>query len=443
MDEDCLFVNVFSPSAATEASKLPVWVFIQGGGYAQNSNANYNGTTVIQESGHGIVFVTLNYRVGALGFLSSETVRENGDLNVGLLDQRMALRWVQEHISKFGGDPDHVVIHGCSAGAGSVTYHLAAYGGRDDDLFTGAIAQSPFWPTQRRVSDTEWQFNRFVKDAGCAKAPDALACLRSIDIKKLQAANIESPFPGTTDNPLTRWYFLPVIDDDLIVDRLYKLFDRGQFIKVPVMVGDDTDEGSYFAFNASTKAEMAQFFKNYYPNLKKHQLETINLVYKKSIALPYHAEYFSAASAAYGDATFTCPGNHIASTIAKHVSPQEIWNYRVNIQDLGNLAQGIGVPHTMENPAIFGPGSIGGGPSSFDTYNSAIVPVIMGYWLSFVRSLDPNPHRYIDAPRWHSWGSGAGQRMRLETNDTAMERVPRESKKKCEFWHHLAPAMEV
>lgn len=99
-EEDCLFVNVFTPSNATEASRLPVWVFIQGGGYAQNSNSNYNGTKVVQESAYGIVFVTLNYRVGALGFLASERVRENGDLNAGLLDQRMALRWVQEHIRK-------------------------------------------------------------------------------------------------------------------------------------------------------------------------------------------------------------------------------------------------------------------------------------------------------------------------------------------------------
>ncbi|KAH8435102.1 uncharacterized protein LDX57_012731 [Aspergillus melleus] len=99
-EEDCLFVNVFSPSNATATSKLPVWVFIQGGGYAQNSNANYNGTKVVQQSEHGIVLVTLNYRVGALGFLASEQVRQDGDLNAGLLDQRMALQWVQEHIHK-------------------------------------------------------------------------------------------------------------------------------------------------------------------------------------------------------------------------------------------------------------------------------------------------------------------------------------------------------
>jgi acetylcholinesterase len=98
--EDCLYVNVFAPSNATESSKLPVWVYIQGGGYATNANANYNGTGVIQQSGGNIVFVNFNYRVGALGFLASEKVRENGDLNVGLLDQRKLLEWVQKYIYK-------------------------------------------------------------------------------------------------------------------------------------------------------------------------------------------------------------------------------------------------------------------------------------------------------------------------------------------------------
>lgn len=98
MEEDCLFVNVFTPSGATTKSKLPVWVYIQGGGYATNANSNYNGTGVIQASGHNLVFVNFNYRVGALGFLASEKVRQNGDLNAGLLDQRKVLAWVQKYI---------------------------------------------------------------------------------------------------------------------------------------------------------------------------------------------------------------------------------------------------------------------------------------------------------------------------------------------------------
>lgn len=104
---------MFSPALATPDSKLPVWVYIQGGGYATNSNANYNGSDIVENpgyhhngshlvrnSGYNLVFVNFNYRVGALGFLASEKVEEDGDLNAGLLDQRKLLHWVQENIAK-------------------------------------------------------------------------------------------------------------------------------------------------------------------------------------------------------------------------------------------------------------------------------------------------------------------------------------------------------
>lgn len=128
MGEDCLFINVFTPSHATTLSRLPVWVHIQGGGYASNANANFNGTNVIQHSGYDLVFVNFNYRVGALGFLASEEIRRDGDLNVGLLDQRKALAWVKQHISQVGHGPNcysaGADLLGCSLGATRTTLSL-------------------------------------------------------------------------------------------------------------------------------------------------------------------------------------------------------------------------------------------------------------------------------------------------------------------------------
>jgi len=95
-----LFIDVYAPSNATEYSKLPVFFWIQGGGYTANSNANYNGTNLINSSGGNVVVVTFNYRAGPFGFLASEKVRSNGNLNAGLLDQRKALQWVQKYITK-------------------------------------------------------------------------------------------------------------------------------------------------------------------------------------------------------------------------------------------------------------------------------------------------------------------------------------------------------
>lgn len=117
-------------------------MYIQGGGYQGNLNANYDGSKVVAASGYNLVFVNFNYRVSSFGFLASKKVKADGDLNVGLLDQRRALEWVQEHIAQvilvsrfllsqtnlqqFGGDPNHVVAHGASAGAGSLALHLTA-----------------------------------------------------------------------------------------------------------------------------------------------------------------------------------------------------------------------------------------------------------------------------------------------------------------------------
>lgn len=96
--EDCLYINVFAPPNAKTDSKLPVWLYIQGGGYANNSNANYNGTDVVTKSNDNLILVNFNYRVGVLGFLASEKVRQDGALNAGLLDERKALHWVQKYI---------------------------------------------------------------------------------------------------------------------------------------------------------------------------------------------------------------------------------------------------------------------------------------------------------------------------------------------------------
>lgn len=98
--EDCLFLDVYAPSNATTNSKLPVYLYIQGGGFNDNSNANYNGTGLVTASGNNIIVVTFNYRVGPYGFLT------NGDdipTNNGLYDQRKVMQWVQNYISLFGG----------------------------------------------------------------------------------------------------------------------------------------------------------------------------------------------------------------------------------------------------------------------------------------------------------------------------------------------------
>jgi acetylcholinesterase len=276
--EDCLYLNVWAPSDATPNSKLPVYFWIQGGGYVSNSNANvsffsfqsqnrevssngysqYNGSDLVQFTGNQMIFVNINYRVGPFGFLTSEKVRKDGDLNVGLLDQRQALEWVQEHITKvsyiyspnmsystsqcsqllfiqFGGDPDRVVLVGCSAGAGSIAMHLIAFDGKPTRLFAGVFGVSPFFPTQMHVSQLEWQFDLFASRTGCNGTSDPLECLRGQNSTVLQTANTFMARPGRTGN--TQFPFTPAIDGNLIADFPYRMFEQGRFVRVPSIFG--------------------------------------------------------------------------------------------------------------------------------------------------------------------------------------------------------------
>ncbi|RHZ57485.1 putative carboxylesterase [Aspergillus thermomutatus] len=435
--EDCLFINVFTPSNATTHSKLPVWVFIQGGAYATNSNANYNGTQVVQESGNSIIFVNFNYRVGAFGFLAGKEVEEDGDLNVGLLDQRKALLWVKKHIRQFGGNPDHVVVHGASAGGGSVSFHLTAYGGRNDGLFVGAIPESPWWAPQVTISEAEVLYHRLLKVVGCS----TLACLRSADASAIQKANLSSPDEGSISYPSGLGKFWPVIDGDLVRDRLYALFEQGKFIRLPLMVGSDTDEGSSFAYNATSPTEVSLFLRSLYPHLSPEQTQAINDAYPKTDPVPQHAEYFPSASAAFGDATIICPGVHISGSMASQDGYERVWNYRYNVQDPGRIAAGLGVTHTFDLQAIFGLDYGGSVSSSMRDINAAIIAIVMNYYISFIRTLDPNLLKADGAPFWRSWG--AGERLKIQTNATMMESISEVQQNRCDLWKRLAPVLEV
>ena len=251
------------------------------------------------------------------------------------------------------------MIHGDSAGAGSVAFQLTAYGGRDDDLFVGAMAESSFWPTHRTVPEMKFQYERFAENVSCSasEAPngEVLACLRSRDTVTLQAADVASTFPGASGT--AEWYFLPVVDGNFSTDLLYNLFEQGKVVRVPVVVGDDTDEGTGFSPNATNTTQFLEFIKDNYPKLTHADLQKIKEAYPENGfgTFPLHAAWFPATESAYGESTFICPGIEVSNSLATFNSPSKVWNYRYNVQDQTDIALGLGVPHVSEKPAIWGP----------------------------------------------------------------------------------------
>ncbi|KAK4496338.1 hypothetical protein PRZ48_012318 [Zasmidium cellare] len=444
-DEDCLFLDVYAPSNATRNSKLPVFFFIQGGGFNSNSNPNYNGSGLIEASDYNMILVNFNYRVGPYGFLASQEVSKGGSINNGLKDQRKALQWVQKYIAQFGGNPRHVVMGGASAGAQSVTLHVTAYGGRDDHLFAAVASESQSFPPLRNVSESQFSYNGLAIRAGCASSSDTLACLRNLSATDLQAVNINQPFPGAQQPPL--YMYGPTLDYDFISDYTYRAYAQGKFIKVPAIYGDDTNEGTVFApKNTSSYAESDTFLQNNFPDLTLAQLGKINDLYpvEGTPSFPDSGRFWRQVSDAYGEIRYICPGIFVSQQYAKY--NVDGWNYHWNVIDPPAAAEGNGVSHTVEVNAIFGPENVNGNaPDSYQPggVNYPIVPLVQSYWTSFIRSYNPNTFRQRGAPTWQEFSRrNYNRRLKFQTNDTEMETIDRGQQERCGYLASIALALK-
>ncbi|KAI5118841.1 hypothetical protein M0805_006161 [Coniferiporia weirii] len=439
--EDCLFLDVYAPTATHGKGPLPVFFWIQGGGLNADSNPNYNGSGLIAAADMDLVVVTFNYRVGPYGFLASEEVQRDGTINAGLLDQRKALEWVHEHISEFGGDPGHVVLGGDSAGAQSITLHLTAYSGKPTVLFHAVIAESQSFPTILTVPQAQFQYDALIDRVSCASAKDTLACLRATDISILQGNNTVIPFPGRQNPP--NFLYNAIVDGDFLTDFPYNLFMQGKFIKVPSVFGDDTNEGTIFTpTNLNTTSDMNNFLLDNFPNMTSSMLETVDATYPESSQFPNHGAFYFAAATVYGEMRYICPGIFVSTEINRFRSPLPNWNYHYNVTDPTQVAEGLGVPHTVETSAIWGPDNTNGGaPASYRTTSAAIVPVMQGYWTSFIRTFNPNTFRASSTPTWEPFGTGQ-QRILFETNATRMETVPADQMVRCDFLKSIAISLQ-
>ena len=342
--------DIFAPSNSTIRSRLPVYFFIQGGGFNGDSNPNFNGSGLVLASKLNIVVVTFNYRVGPYGFLAGQEILDGGSINNGLKDQRLALQWVQQHISRFGGDPGHVTIGGDSAGAQSVTLQLSAYGGRDDGLFHASAAESQSFSALRSVNESQFMYNNLVIRASCVDSDDTLACLRSLTATELQAINYNTPYPGAQLPPL--YMYGPTLDYDFISDYTYRAYAEGKFVKGPAIYGDDTNEGTIFApKNTSSIAQSDAFMQANFPALTLAQLKVWNSLYpvEGTPSFPDSGRYWRQVSNGYGELRYICPGIYISGVYAN--MSIDAWNYRWNVIDPPAAASGQShpLPHCLSS----------------------------------------------------------------------------------------------
>lgn len=449
--EDCLFIDVFSPNTTNDSKAKPVLVWIQGGAYVNLFNPNYNGTGLVEASKGDAIVVTFNYRVGPHGFLASKVLEQEGNLNLGLHDQRMAIKWVEKNIHRFGGDPNRVTLFGTSIGAGSVLLHTMAYGGQPPEgeqlNWHAGIATAVNIPPVYGVEDLEHQYQEFLAGAGC----DSLACLRGLSSNDFQAANTGRPqLEGTTAVPL--FPFSPVIDGSLLFDTPTRMAAVGNFSSSrPLIIGSGHSEGTIFVSQANSTREVDSFMKTQFPLLSSFDLHKAQELYADALATypgvtTPQAPYFYRLAQIYGDAAFSCPTLSIATSMRD--AGANIHLLRDAILDPVELGAGFLTPHTWEVEAVWGAGyatqyvalpeadSYGEGGK-----NHEMVGIVQSYWLNFARTLG-DPNASPDLPRWLHFGEGRG-RLRLKTGNNVMERIKERELRRCHFWDTVSERTRI
>lgn len=393
LSEDCLSLNVFTPpvSSSKTAQKLPVMVWIHGGAFIAGGSNQYPGHKLAQDK--NVIVVTMNYRLGALGFLSHPAVDTalGGPYsgNMGLHDQQLALMWVKANINKFGGDPTNITLMGESAGAMSVCTHMVAPGSQylvDRFILQSGVCVGglPVF-TKATVEGVSTQLSNEL----CANSADTLACLRS-----LPAASITSW--GASRGIFGAGWGATVIPNSLVLpDTPKNLISAGQYNKGELMLGTNKYEWSLFQMigAAPSVTSIAQF--NGY--LDASYPAPMAAALKAAYAPPVDALANVYLSTLMTDQVFRCPTRRMANLVQANGS--DVWLYSF---EQNNPA------HAFEIPYLFNYVSA---PLGIDPTNSPTKDVMQNYWSSF--AVDGNPNGGT-MPNWPSYDGAAQEYMVLK-----------------------------
>jgi len=419
-NEDCLFLNVWTPNQDPGA-KLPVMVWIHGGAFVTGSGSDelYDGAALARQ---GVVVATFNYRLGPLGFLAHPLLSAESPHyisgNYGLLDQVAALKWVQRHIDKFGGDPHQVTIFGQSAGAESVC--LLLVNPLAQGLFHGAIAQSPVMVGSLRplrqeelgVVPAETVGTRLVQELGIESEAEVLSALRRISWRKIEAAAAKLQLELGTE--ILKSVCTPTVDGHIIPEHPVILLSRGRRHQVPLITGVTANESTVFLpymISSQTGPEDYQQYLQATFGSDAEKIRELLPVKSRSEVWPRLDQLFSAKW--FG--SWAC---FLAGTAQ---NPQQTWFYRFTrllpkwaAEVLAEESKQSGIPyeklgacHSAELFYVFGFTKLLLG---FFFKDWDLSGQIMTYWTNFAKSGNPNGG---DLTEWPPYGAPE-QRRYLE-----------------------------
>ncbi|MDR3660753.1 MAG: carboxylesterase family protein [Mycobacterium sp.] len=421
--EDCLTLNVWTPAVRATGDRRPVLVWIHGGAFINGSSGIYNSTRLTTRG--DIVVVTLNYRLGALGFLAHPALGAGPDVgNYGFADQQAALRWVHDNISAFGGDPDKVTIAGESAGGMSVCDHLVAPGSAG--LFRAAIIASGPCQAQVALPEATRASLAYASAAGCGDSANAADCLRALPVDKLRKPVWYYHIgENSLSGPVTGTALLPV-------DPM-QAASTGAAARVPVMIGTTRDEFTLFAALQYLRAGK-RFHADGYPQLLASTFGTD----ADAVAAHYPLDRYNgraaiAYSAAVTDGAFACVGDQIGDAL---VADAPVYGYEFNDpapptpDPLRHLPFPIGASHSLDLRYIF---DMGGAPP-MTPEQKALSDQMIDYWSAFVTMGRPNAK---GAPEWPQL-SGDDQDKRMSFRPDGSRVVGDfDQLHQCAFWAGL------
>lgn len=422
--EDCLYLNVTVPRDRSPRDRLPVLVWIHGGGLVSGAGSQYDGARLAVEG--GLMVVTINYRLGALGFLSSGLLDAPDGVsgNYGIQDQIAALRWVQQNAARFGGDPSNVTIAGQSAGARSVCVHLASP--MSQGLFHRAILQSGACANPvatKAVADQRGE--QAIAELGCAGMPDVPACLRDRPAADLVTAlrGVGAPINDRISDdpwgPVAGTPMLPVQPIDAIA--------AGAAAGVPLLIGSTRDEmRSFVGFrydavdNPLTEDDYRTIIADTFGNYTAAVLERY-----PAAAYPSPAVAFATVLTDWGGSIGACPVLRTAQIASRHTP---VFAYEFSENSIVVKGFPLGAYHSWDLHFLWDVSIPGSSKPDLTAEQQTLGKQMRGYWSAFAHTGDPNGD---SRPPWPAFN---GPQPVLALGTAAIGPTPFADTHHCDFW---------
>ncbi|CCH42881.1 Cholinesterase [Wickerhamomyces ciferrii] len=430
--EDCLKLNIVKPRGY-ENENLPVAIWIHGGSFLEGSSTrpSYNLSYIVENSveiGKPFIGVSINYRLTGFGFLRSREVEFKGYTNVGIRDQIKAIEWIHENIEHFGGDPNHLVIWGESAGGYSVGKLLNSQ--KLGDYIKGGITESGTSMFADYFSDTlittEDDYSKLVDYFNCSEATSSFECLQHVDANELNHVFNE------TNEIIKGGFHATYVDGDIIPKSSFISIQGGEYQKVPLLIGTNTDEGvDFIDTTLNTTEEFKKSLLKDFPYLTNSSIEKLNELYQIDdplVSSPLDPTYNTTpieypnswgqqaprAAVLWGDLLFVA-GARTTAQVSSLRDDVPVYKYRHNIPNNDTYDKPyIGARHFRELVYVFDnddePHDVTLGEQFLDDPRIPnISKTISKLWCSFITDLNPNlpsDQQDVKIPNWPQYKDG-------------------------------------